>query len=82
MDAGAKHEAVLKIVKKNAPPELEKVELFDIYEGKNLGGKKSLAYAFTYRSAKGSLTDEVVNGWQKKINEALKSGLPAEIRES
>ena len=81
VDAGAKHEAVLKIVKKNAPPELEKVELFDIYEGKNLGGKKSLAYAFTYRSEKGSLTDETVNGWQKKINEALKSGLPAEIRE-
>jgi len=76
-----RHEAVLKIVKKAAPPELESVELFDVYEGKNLGGKKSLAYAFRYRSATGTLTDEAVNAFQTRINDALKTGLPAEIRE-
>ena len=76
-----RHEQVLKIVKKAAPPELEKAELFDRYEGKNLGGKKSLSYAFTYRSEKGTLTDAQVNAFQEKINAALKEKLPAEIRE-
>lgn len=81
VDASVKHEQVLKIAKKAAPPELEKIELFDIYEGKNLSGRKSLAYAFTYRSAKGTLTDAQANAFQEKINTALKEKLPAEIRE-
>lgn len=80
--AEVKHEQVLKIARKAAPPELERVELFDIYEGKNVGaGRKSMAYAFTYRSPKATLTDEQVNAFQQKINEALKAKLPAEIRE-
>ena len=81
VDASVRHEQVLKIAKKAAPPELEKIELFDIYEGKNLSGRKSLAYAFTYRSAKGTLTDAQANAFQQKINDALKTQLPAEIRE-
>ena len=82
VDSSVKHEQVLKIAKKSAPPELEKIELFDIYEGKNLAGRKSLAYAFTYRSPKGTLTDAQANAFQQKINDALKKTLPAEIRES
>ena len=81
VDASVRHEQVLKIAKKAAPPELEKIELFDIYEGKNLSGRKSLAYAFTYRSPKGTLTDAQANAFQQKINDALKTQLPAEIRE-
>ena len=79
---GVRHEQVMAIVNKVAPPELERVELFDIYQGKNLGeGRKSMAYAFTYRSKTGTLTDEAANGFQQKMNEALKAGLSAEIRE-
>ena len=81
VDSSVRHEQVLKIAKKAAPPELEKIELFDIYEGKNLAGRKSLAYAFTYRSLKGTLTDAQANAFQQKINDALKKTLPAEIRE-
>jgi phenylalanyl-tRNA synthetase beta chain len=40
---------------------VEKVELFDVYKGKNIPeGKKSLGYRITYRSPERTLTDEEV----------------------
>ena len=81
--ADVRHERVVEVARQAAPAELEKIELFDIYEGKNLGaGRKSMAYAFTYRSQTGTLTDAAANGFQEKVNAALKVQLPAEIRES
>ena len=78
-----RHERVVAVARAAAPAELEKIELFDVYQGKNLGaGRKSMAYAFTYRSKTGTLTDEAANGFQAKVNAALKAQLPAEIRES
>ncbi len=80
--ADVRHERVLEVARAAAPAELETIELFDIYQGKNLGeGRKSMAYAFTYRSRSGTLTDEAANGFQQKVNAALKDQLPAEIRE-
>ena len=80
--ADVRHERVLEVARAAAPAELEKIELFDVYQGKNLGeGRKSLAYAFTYRSKTGTLTDEGANAFQEKVNAALKAQLPAEIRE-
>ena len=82
MGLDVRHERVLEVARAAAPPELEKIELFDIYQGKNLGpGRKSMAYAFTYRSPRGTLTDEQANGFQQQVNAALKAQLPAEIRE-
>ena len=75
-----RHEQVLAVARQAAPPELERIALFDIYTGKNLGGRKSMAYAFTYRSAQGTLTDEQANAFQNKVNAALVAQLPAEIR--
>ncbi|HVV01852.1 MAG TPA: phenylalanine--tRNA ligase subunit beta, partial [Verrucomicrobiae bacterium] len=44
------HDAVLAVVKQAKPANLESVELFDVFRGKNVpSGSKSLAYAFTYR---------------------------------
>ena len=41
------HEAVLQMVRKTKPANLETVELFDVFRGKNVPeGQKSLAYAF------------------------------------
>ncbi|HPT17458.1 MAG TPA: hypothetical protein PK388_09265, partial [Kiritimatiellia bacterium] len=80
--ADVRHERVVAVARAAAPAELEKIELFDVYQGKNLGeGRKSMAYAFTYRSKAGTLTDEQANGFQAKVNAALKAQLPAEIRE-
>jgi phenylalanyl-tRNA synthetase beta chain len=76
------HEAVLQTVRKTKPANLETVELFDVFRGKNVPeGQKSLAYAFTYRSPEKTLTDAEVNAAHIKIVEALKQNLGATVRE-
>jgi phenylalanyl-tRNA synthetase beta chain len=76
------HDAVLQTVKKTKPANLENVELFDVFRGKNLPeGQKSMAYAFTYRSGEKTLTDAEVNAAHAKIVEAFKSQLQAAVRE-
>jgi phenylalanyl-tRNA synthetase beta chain len=76
------HESVLQVVKQTKPANLESVELFDVFRGKNVPeGQKSLAYAFTYRSTEKTLTDAEVNTSQGKIIEAFKAQLKAAVRE-
>lgn len=76
------HDAVLQIVKQAKPANLESVELFDIFHGKNVPeGQKSLAYAFTYRNAERSLTDAEVNAAHEKLVGTFKDRLKAIVRE-
>ncbi|HEY6169798.1 MAG TPA: phenylalanine--tRNA ligase subunit beta, partial [Verrucomicrobiae bacterium] len=76
------HDAVLGVVKQTKPANLESVELFDVFRGKNVPeGQKSLAYAFTYRAADKTLTDADVNAAHAKVVEALKAQLKATVRE-
>ena len=76
------HDAVLQMVKQTKPANLEAVELFDVFRGKNVPeGQKSLAYAFTYRSPEKTLTDAEVNTAHTKIVEAFKTQLKAAVRE-
>jgi len=76
------HDAVLQTVKKTKPANLEAVELFDVFRGKNVPeGQKSVAYAFTFRSPEKTLTDAEVNAAHEKIVEALKQNLAATVRE-
>jgi len=78
----ATEEAVLLAVRKTKPANLETVELFDVFRGKNVPeGQKSMAYAFTYRSPEKTLTDAEVNAAHQKIVEALKQNLGATVRE-
>ena len=75
------HDAVLQTVKQAKAPNLEAVELFDVFRGKNVPeGQKSLAYAFTYRGADKTLTDADVNAAHAKVVDALKAQLNAELR--
>ncbi len=77
-----KHEDVVRVVRRAAPPELENVELFDIFHGGNLGaGRKSMAYACTYRAADRTLTDEDANRYHAGVKEAVRRELNVEIRE-
>jgi phenylalanyl-tRNA synthetase beta chain len=76
------HESVLQTVRQAKPANLESVDLFDVFRGKNVPeGRKSLAYAFTYRSPEKTLTDAEVNAAHTKIVEALKQNLGATVRE-
>jgi phenylalanyl-tRNA synthetase beta chain len=76
------HEAVLQVVKQTKPANLESVELFDVFRGKNVTeGQKSLAYAFTYRNAERTLTDAEAAAAHEKLVEQFKKVLQASIRE-
>jgi phenylalanyl-tRNA synthetase beta chain len=76
------HDAVLQVVKQTKPANLETVELFDVFRGKNVPeGQKSLAYAFTYRAADKTLTDAEVNAAHTKVVDALKAQLKVTVRE-
>ena len=59
---------------------LESYNLFDIYEGAQIGtGYKSVAYSITFRAKDQTLTDDEVNGVMKKILNGLQS-LGIELR--
>ena len=76
------HEAVLQIVKQTKPANLESVELFDVFRGKNVPeGQKSLAYAFTYRNPEKTLTDAEATAAHEKLVEQFKKMLQATVRE-
>jgi phenylalanyl-tRNA synthetase beta chain len=77
------HDAVLGAVRQAKPANLETVELFDVFRGKNIpAGQKSLAYAFTYRSPEKTLTDAEVSAAHEKVVEQFKRSLQAVVRDS
>jgi len=62
---------------------LEKVELFDLFTGKQVGnGKKSIAFAMIYRSREKSLESDEVNKIHNKIADNLNKKFKAQIREA
>ena len=78
-----RNEDIERIIRKAAPAELERVQIFDIFSGKAIGpGRKSVAYSLTYRSGSRTLTDEEANGYHNHVKDALKQSLEIEIRES
>lgn len=82
VEDGVSHAQILQVVREAAPPELESVDLFDVFRHESLGpGRKSMAYAFTYRSSKRTLTDEEANHYHDMLKAALKQKLGVEVRE-
>jgi phenylalanyl-tRNA synthetase beta chain len=76
------HDSILRVVKQTKPANLESVELFDVFRGKNVPeGQKSLAYAFTYRNVERTLTDAEVSAAHEKLVEQFKKSLRAVVRE-
>lgn len=60
---------------------LKRVELFDVYEGKNLpSGKKSYAVNFILQDEQNTLNDKQIDSIMKKLIVNLKSKLGAELR--
>ena len=60
---------------------LKKVSLFDVYEGKNLeAGKKSYAVSFMLQDESKTLTDNVIDGIMKKIQQNIETKLGAKLR--
>ncbi len=81
-DLSVRHDDIVRAIYDAAPGELEKVELFDIFEGEAVGdGRRSMAYSLTFRSAERTLTDEEVNGYHSSVKKALNDTLDVIIRE-
>jgi phenylalanyl-tRNA synthetase beta chain len=79
------HEKVLATILDANEPLLASVELFDVFSGneeQNFGaGKKSMAYALTYRDKTRTLTNDEVTVVHAKIRERLQRELGVELRE-
>jgi phenylalanyl-tRNA synthetase beta chain len=76
------HESVVQTARQAKPDNLENIELFDVFRGKNIpAGQKSVAYAFTYRSPDRTLTDAEVNAAHERLVGQLKEKLHAVVRE-
>ncbi len=63
-----------KMIRQRGGKKLEKLELFDIYEGSQISaGFKSMAYSLTFRDKEKTMEDEEINGAMKKILNGLES---------
>jgi phenylalanyl-tRNA synthetase beta chain len=72
---------VEEVVRMGGGEYLAKVQLFDIYKGKQMGeGKKSLAFNLTYIAPDRTLTDKEVQKLREKIVFLLDKELGAELR--
>ena len=81
-DASVTHRDVVATIRKAGPQELTGIELFDIFQAKEIGrGKRSMAYTLAFRSPGRTLTDSEVNEAFAKIVQALKGELKVEVRE-
>lgn len=73
--------AIERTIVAYAGPLLESVRLFDLYTGAQVGaGKKSLAYALTFRASDRTLKTEEVNTAREAILDGLASDLGAVLR--
>lgn len=62
---------------------IEKAEIFDIFQGKNIAaGKKSIAITITYRAIDRTLDDETVGKIHQKIIEMMISRFNGQLREA
>lgn len=59
---------------------LKKVSLYDIYEPKSEGSKKSYTYSLEYRAEDRTLTNDEINKLQDKIVAELQKKVKAELR--
>jgi phenylalanyl-tRNA synthetase beta chain len=79
------HEKITRTIAEANEPLLASVQLFDVFSGeqaKNFGaGKKSMAYALTYRDKTRTLTNEEITVVHAKIRERLQRELGVELRE-
>jgi phenylalanyl-tRNA synthetase beta chain len=63
---------IVEMVQEMHDPLLERIMLFDVFEGGHLPpDKKSLSFRLTYRSAAGTLEDEAVDELHKNISDKL-----------
>ena len=81
IDKSVQFEQIEQIARQTEKKLLKSVELFDVYEGKNLpDGKKSYAVNFILQDESKTLTDKQIDAIMAKLINNLKQKLGAELR--
>ncbi|OZV69827.1 phenylalanine--tRNA ligase subunit beta [Winogradskyella aurantia] len=81
LDKNVRFEDIYSIAKQTERQLLKNVNLFDVYEGKNLPeGKKSYAVSFTLQDENKTLTDKQIDKIMSKLQSNFQSQLGAELR--
>lgn len=81
IDKSVKFSDIERIARQTEKKYLKKVELFDVYEGKNLPeGKKSYAVNFILQDEEKTLNDKQIDAMMNKLIANLKKELNAELR--
>ncbi|MDP3045027.1 MAG: phenylalanine--tRNA ligase subunit beta, partial [Bacillota bacterium] len=72
---------VVTLIQKGGGPLLQEVNLFDVYQGKQVGeGYRSLAFALRFQAPDRTLTDDAVNGYLEAIVQLLTEHTGATLR--
>jgi phenylalanyl-tRNA synthetase beta chain len=81
-DNSLEHGKIMRTIRSAKLPNLETIELFDVFEDeKTIGkGKKSMAYSMTFRHPERTLTDKEVNKAHEKLRAKLAKDLNIELR--
>src|SRR5574344_3111011 len=81
IDQQVEFDQIEEVARQTEKKLLKKVELFDVYEGKNLPeNKKSYAVNFILQDENATLNDKQIDKIMQKLVENLKSKLGAELR--
>ncbi len=81
VDEKVEIDTVMDLVRSTAGDLLKKLELFDIYQGKNLqSNKKSFAFSLTFQSESSNLTSSDVEAITKNVVGVLEQKLGAQLR--
>ncbi len=81
LDENVTFDAIYTIAKQSEKQLLKDVNLFDVYQGKNLPkGKKSYAVSFTIQDEHKTLTDKQIDKIMSKLQSSFEKQLGAELR--
>ena len=81
LDETVSFESIFTIAKQTEKQLLKHVNLFDVYQGKNLPkGKKSYAVSFTLQDERKTLTDKQIDKIMSKLQSNFEEQLGAELR--
>lgn len=80
LDRSVKYEQLKAMAFNTEKKLLKEVNLFDVYEGEKLGGKKSYAMSFTLQSDEATLTDKQIEKVMDKLINSYKETFGAELR--
>jgi len=81
VDTSVAFESIYKVARQTEKSLLKDINLFDVYEGKNLPeGKKSYAVSFTIQDTSKTLTDVQIDKIMGKLQSNFESELGAQLR--